>query len=253
MEKRAKQKKPKQLFRKRSPIPIKWKIGMIIGLLIALIIFMIIPYLWWDIPLAKCIVWGLVLVFLMDGLLYFVLYDYYVKLENGKTEERNKYKSAYESQKEQKEKLKKRVEAFDRDKAEVEKERDNALEWAESVSAYNDKLEEYKQTLKEIYLCSRSAETRAYADECFRRRVFYLFQPIRYLQDTNYARVLDVNAEKLLKLFGPENDLFHANEVEKELNKLLKKGGTGGAGGSSAPVLTRDRQTLKKIDNEMEL
>ena len=244
MKKQAKQ--PKQLFRNRKPLTDKTKLVATIGLLIALIVFTVLPYILWNIPIIKAIVWGMVLVVLVDGLVYVLYFNRFAKSENEKKKEHEKYVEACKS-------LKNRVISFAKDlKIEREK-RDIAISERDAISKEYDKLQNYKQTLKDIYMCSKSADTRAYAEECFKHADgLDLFQPIRYLQDQKYAMVIETHAEELLQLYRRENSYeFNSTyETRKRLNELLKKGGTAGAGGSSAPILTRERQTLKKIDNE---
>lgn len=248
-------KKPKPMFRNRKPLTDKTKLVAIIGLLIALIVFIALPYILWNVPIEKAIVWGLVLVVLIDGLVYVLFFNMYVKAENEKTKEHEKYVKAYKSQKAEKEHLQSRVNSFDRDIQNERNKRDNAIRERDEITKENDKLQSYKQTLKEMYLCSQMPDVRAYAEECLKREdCLDLFQPMRYIRDQNYARVIEANAEILLELIRKPSKwgISNASDVRKKLNELLKKGSTGVAGVGGSQVLTRERQTLKKIDNDME-
>lgn len=219
-------KKPKPMFRNRKPISDKTKLVAIIGLLIALMVFMALPYILWNVPIEKSIVWGLVLVVLIDGVMYVLFFNKYARTENEKTKEHEKWVKAYKSLKAEKEHLQSRVDSFDRDIQNERDKRDYAISERDSILKENDKLQSYRQTLKEIYMCSRSADTRAYAEECFKHEDgLDLFQPIRYLTDQKYAMVIDTHAEELLQLFRSKNSygLSSTYDVRKKLNELLKK------------------------------
>ena len=248
-------KKPKPMFRNRKPISDKTKLVAIIGLLIALMVFIALPYILWNVPIEKSIEWGLVLVVLIDGVMYVLFFNKYARTENEKTKEHEKWVKAYKSLKAEKEHLQSRVNSFDSDIQNERNKRDNAIRERDEISKENDKLQSYKQTLKEMYLCSQMPDVRAYAEECLKREdCLDLFQPMRYIRDQNYARVIEANAETLLELIRKPSKwgISNASDVRKKLNELLKKGSTGVAGVGGSQVLTRERQTLKKIDNDME-
>ena len=249
-----KQNKQKPLFKVRKKMSDKEKLAWLLGLFIVLMFIGVVPF-FVSIPPLKMLVWALVLGALLDGIIFVLVYGLYADKENQKTKEHEKWQKAYKSLKVEKEYLQNRVDSFDRDIERERNERDYAIHERDEISKENNKLQSYKQTLKEMYLCSQMPDVRAYAEECLKREdCLDLFQPMRYIRDQNYARVIEANAETLLELIRKPSKwgISNASDVRKKLNELLKKGSTGVAGVGGSQVPTRERQTLKKIDNDME-
>lgn len=249
------EKKQKPLFRARKTIPAKVCWFVVLGLIVALAILLAIPYAYLGVTLSQIAIWTLVPAVLLTGIISFPVYAWYLKAENRKNAEVESMQKRYDSLKREVNLLKTRVATFDEDIATERNKKITAEREREAVLRENAMMQNYKQTLKEIYMCSKSADTRAYAEECFKHEDgLDLFQPIRYLQDTNYAKIIEMNAEELLQIL-----VFHKNrfgldstyEARKRLKELLKKGGIGVAG-TSTPILARDKQPLKKLDTETE-
>lgn len=204
------------------------------------------PHFKWSSFEIPIYIWAVLVIADVLGLVFLAVYQLGAKQANDKAQKYNSLRHKYNDMKESNDKNRRR--AAETDRIEAEK---KSLEAEKATLERKLRFEaDYITEYKKIYTDIPTASTRRYALECF---CYYngldLFEPITYRQNSRYATIIDQNADRLYDILtAPVEGLYNDNThlVRAELKKLL--GGGNGGGSGNAPVLTRERQTLKKID-----
>ncbi len=218
----------------------------VIVLYLVLILLGVYAHLKWSAIDIFIYIWAALVVIDVLALVILSTYQLVAKKSNEKAQQYNKLRQKFKKVKEANENNSKRAAQTDH----IEAEKESLKSEKASLERQLIVKERYIIAFRKIYTDVPLGSTRRYALECFRNcDGLDLFDPLSYRQNSRYATIIDQNSDRLYDILtAPIKDFSKDNThaVRKELNILL--GGGAGSVGSNAPVITRERTPLKKIN-----